>query len=185
MEGAAGGEAPAQEAEDVSVRLYEKAKIAQARKVMLSKLLPEQCSFTPQVNARAVEGREGECHERLHLQAQALREKKLLLAEAGEAGCTFSPTITKKAQKLMEESERQRMEKGLSAGESLYAKVRGPACSKGGWGRGFCTSALARCASRSAPLPPPSSLPFIMGPRLAPHGRTAGSRSPAPSSPPP
>ena len=160
MEGAAGGEAPA-EAEDVSVRLYEKAKIAQARKVMLSKLLPEQCSFTPQVNARAVEGREGECHERLHLQAQALREKKLLLAEAGEAGCTFSPTITKKAQKLMEESERQRMEKGLSAGESLYAKVRGPACSsKGGRGRAFCTRALARGASRSraAPLPPPSSL---------------------------
>lgn len=136
MEGSAGGgDAPAQEAEDVSVRLYEKAKIAQARKVMLSKLLPEQCSFTPQVNARAVEGREGECHERLHLQAQALREKKLLLAEAGEAGCTFSPTITKKAQKLMEESERQRMEKGLSAGESLYAKVRGRCCKRDGWGR--------------------------------------------------
>ena len=91
---------------------------------MLSKLLPEECTFTPHVNSRAVEGREGECHERLHQQALALQQKKDALAGSPGAGHSFSPTITKKAQKLTEESEKQRLEKGLSVGEALYEKVR-------------------------------------------------------------
>ncbi len=97
--------------------------VRQARKVMLSKLLPEQCTFVPQVNAREVKGRVGEVHERLHAQGGELQLKKELLASSTEAECTFSPSITKRAQRLTEESERQRQEKGLNVGESLYSKV--------------------------------------------------------------
>ena len=90
---------------------------------MLSKAIPDECTFSPQVNSRAVEGRvEGECFERLHKHAHLQQMKKELQAEEGEAGCTFSPTITKKAQKLTEEAERARVEKGLSVGEALYLK---------------------------------------------------------------
>ncbi len=105
-------------------RLYELAKQRQARKVLLSRLLPEECTFSPQTNpttTRPESSPSTDAYERLHSQALALKLKHQALSEkVGGEECTFSPTITKKAQKLLEASTRLREEKGLNAGEALY-----------------------------------------------------------------
>ena len=141
--------------------------VRQARKVMLSKLLPEQCTFVPQVNAREVKGRVGEVHERLHAQGGELQLKKELLASSTEAECTFSPSITKRAQRLTEESERQRQEKGLNVGESLYSKVSSTALT---W------LALALAAHTPSTAPPPPTRPPLSTCCRALRGRRSAQR---------
>jgi len=107
-------------------RLYEKAKLRQARKVLLSRLLPEECTFSPQTNpAKFDQNATGDAYERLHSHANSLREKQQALADkvVQAEGCTFSPTITKKAQRLLEADRKHREEQGINAGEALYKAV--------------------------------------------------------------